>query len=108
MRSVANAVGDTTARGRIGSMGLSLTDVDNFSDWWSLADGAQKARLLSDKRHYEELSKEDRLRLNKLFKECPFRGSVPPKEEAEETPKEKKTKPVAIVKKASGSTKKPT
>lgn len=90
-RSVANTIGDTTARGRVGSMGLARKGKATFEDWWNGAGGKRKARLLTDKKHYETLSDEDLARFDKVLSECPFRGAVPPlEEEAKEEPKPKK------------------
>lgn len=89
-RSVANTIGDTTARGRVGSMGLARKGKNTFEDWWSGAGGKRKARLLADKKHYDSLSDEDLARLDKVLDECPFRGAVPPLEEEASPPTTKK------------------
>jgi len=89
-RSIANTIGDTTARGRVGSMGLARKGKDTFESWWNGAGGKRKLRLLSDKKHYESFSDEDFARFDKILVECPFRGAVPPLEEEEaEAPKAK-------------------
>jgi len=86
--AVAAALGDTTARGRIGSLKLMHEGVDTFDKWWSGANPAQKARLLSDNKHFKEFSDDDCKILARQIPGSPFRGSVPtptPEEEDEET-----------------------
>jgi len=84
--AVAAAIGDTTARGRIGSLDLMIEGVDTFEEWWSSAAAAEKTRLLSDKKHHDQFSESDHLRVvNLLGGDCPFRGLVPtPSQEKEE------------------------
>jgi len=84
--AVAAAIGDTTARGRIGSLNLMIEGVDTFEEWWSSAAAAEKTRLLSDKKHHDQFSESDHLRVvNLLGGDCPFRGPIPePSTEKEE------------------------
>jgi hypothetical protein len=94
--AVANVLGNDTARGRIGSMGLQLPGVDDFNVWWNRSNGAQKARLLTDMKKFEELNEEHFDRITRVVVKCPFRGAVPPQEEKsskekEEEPEQKKS-----------------
>jgi len=94
-RSVANTLGDNTAAGRIGSMSLARKGKETFSSWWAGAGGDRKARLLTDKKHYDSLSREDKERLNTVLSDCPFRGSAPvptPTEETDGKPVQAQTK----------------
>lgn len=87
--AVAKALGDTTARGRIGSLKMMIEGIDTFEKWWSDAKPAAKARLLSDAKHFKEFSREEIVQIAQSLIECPFRGSVPtptPEEEEEEGP----------------------
>jgi hypothetical protein len=84
-RSVANTLGDNTAAGRIGSMSLARKGKDTFATWWAGAGGERKSRLLTDKKHFDSLSREDKERLNTVLKDCPFRGSAPVPTPSEET-----------------------
>jgi hypothetical protein len=93
-RSVANTLGETTAAGRIGSMHLSRKGKDTFQSWWDGTGADRKARLLSDKKHYDSLSREDKERLDTVLADCPFRGDrvVPTQEEEEQAPAPTKKK----------------
>jgi hypothetical protein len=97
-RSVANTLGDNTAAGRIGSMSLARKGKDTFATWWAGAGGERKSRLLTDKKHFDSLSREDKERLNTVLKDCPFRGSESVPTPTEET----EGKPVQETKKANG------
>lgn len=89
-RSVANTLGDRTAAGRIGSMELTRKGKATFAEWWNGAGANRKARLLSDKKHYESLTREEKQRLDTVLSDCPFRGdgAVPTEaaEPEEQTP----------------------
>lgn len=98
-RSVANSLGERTAAGRIGSMELSLPGKDTFSTWWAAAGASSKARLLSDKKHYDSLDDDEKQRLNTVLVDCPFRGQEPvPAEKEEEGAKAPTPGPSAPVK----------
>jgi len=87
--AVAKALGDTTARGRIGSLKMMIEGVDTFEDWWDEASPAQKARLLSDAKHYKEFGRGEMSAIADSLPACPFRGSVPtptPEEDSKEEP----------------------
>lgn len=88
-RSVANALGPETARGRIGSHKLYKQGIDAFPKWWENASGDEKCRILTDRKHYDKLSSVHKSRLGGLFTDCPFRGTVPTPatEEEDEPPK---------------------
>jgi hypothetical protein len=106
--AVANVLGNETARGRLGSMGLQLPGVDQFETWWSRSSGAAKARLLTDKKKFEELNEKHFDRVQKIVVKCPFRGPVPPKEDEpkeEESSKEKKSYPIGKGKSKAGPSK---
>lgn len=96
VRSVASNLGERTAAGRIGSMELSLQGADTFSKWWNAANSDQKARLLTDKKHYDTLVRADKTRLAGLIEECPFRSNEPvpakAEEEEDDEPKPRKAK----------------
>jgi hypothetical protein len=84
-RSVANAIGERTAAGRIGSMELTRKGKDTFASWWDGAGADRKARLLSDKKHFDSLTAAEKQRLNTVLRGCPFRGEEPvPAEKKEE------------------------
>jgi hypothetical protein len=93
VEEVSKALGDTTARGRIGSLKMFIEDEDTFEGWWERSMAAEKVRLLSDKKHHEEITPADYLRFEKIVSKCPFRGSVPSPTEEKET----KTNTVAVV-----------
>lgn len=84
--AVAKALGDSTARGRIGSLNLMMEGVDTFEKWWPLAAASERTRLLMDKKHHDTLDDAEHLRVSALVGQCPFRGPVPqlPEEEEEE------------------------
>jgi hypothetical protein len=87
--AVAKALGDTTARGRIGSLKLMAEGVDTFEKWWEVANPAQKVRLLTDAKHFKEFTREEIAFIADSIPGCPFRGSVPtptPEEDEEEKP----------------------
>jgi hypothetical protein len=86
VKAVAEALGDTTARGRIGSLKLMAEGVDTFEKWWRAASPGHKTRLLTDAKHYKEFTREDSAAVAAAIPECPFRGPVPapaPEEEDE-------------------------
>jgi len=99
--AVAKALGDSTARGRIGSLNLMIEGVDTFERWWSDAAPAEKSRLLTDKKHHDTFTDEEHIRLNKLLVQCPFRGPVPPlpQDEEEEQAKSNPTSQALVQKK---------
>jgi len=76
-RSVANTLGERTAAGRIGSMELTRKGRVTFGSWWDGAGADRKARILSDKKHYDTLTREEKSRLNTVMGDCPFRGDEP-------------------------------
>jgi len=91
--AVAKELGDTTARGRIGSLNMMIEGVDTFEKWWRGAAPAEKSRLLADKKHHDSFVEDDHIRLDKVLLNCPFRGPVPSpsqEEEKEEVQKPKK------------------
>lgn len=84
-RSVAMTLGERTAAGRIGSMELTREGKTTLAQWWKGAGGQRKARLLTDKKHFDSLVKADWDKLNEALNECPFRGDEPvPGEKKEE------------------------
>lgn len=86
--AVAAAIGDTRARGRIGSLQLMVEGVNTFEEWWRVAPNKSKALLLMDGKRVNQLTPTDGSRLGRLVVQCPFRGTVPsPSEEAEEDEK---------------------
>jgi hypothetical protein len=93
-RAVALALGDTTARGRIGSLKLMIQGVDTFDKWWLKAKPAQKSRLLTDAKHHKEMTAEDHAALAAAVPASPFRGSVPtPTHEEDDEEEEKESIP---------------
>jgi hypothetical protein len=87
-QAVANNLGDSTARGRIGSLKLMIEECDTFEKWWQCSSAADKTRLITDKKHFESLTKPEIIRLGEILKDKQlFRGPVPtpPTEEEEET-----------------------
>jgi len=91
---VSKALGDTVARGRIGSLKLMIDGAATFDDWWKGAAPAEKTRLLSDKKHHDTFSEADHLLIGGLVSKSPFRGVVPvPSKEDEDSddPEEQKT-----------------
>lgn len=106
-RSVANALGERTAAGRIGSMSLSLPGKDTFATWWSAADDESKARLLSDKKHFDSLEAAEKQRLTTVLRDCPFRGGEPVPAEKEEEGGESEELPIRPASKAGASTSTP-
>jgi hypothetical protein len=92
-RSVANTLGERTAAGRIGSMELTRKGRTTFGQWWDGAGADRKARILSDKKHFDSLTKEEKQRLNSVLMDCPFRADEPvPAEKEEEPPAKKEAK----------------
>lgn len=87
-RSVANTLGAQTARGRVGSMELQIEGCDQFDSWWKAASGKAKARLLTDKKHFDEMTDSHFARVDKVIEQCPFRGPVPTTEKEEAVQKE--------------------
>jgi hypothetical protein len=77
VKAVALSLGDTTARGRIGSLKLMAEGVDDFDKWWKKASGKSKARLLTDSKHFETLTDVDFAAMAERVTQCPFRGPVP-------------------------------
>jgi hypothetical protein len=92
--AIAKAIGDQKARGRIGSLNLMMEGVDTFESWWDNSTPREKTRILSDKKHHDELTVEQIVRFGTIFndKPCPFRGPVPKKEQEEE--EEKQAEPI--------------
>lgn len=83
--AIAKALGDTTARGRIGSLKMMIEGIDTFEEWWGAASAAEKTRLLSDKKHHDTFSDANHTAVDRVMTKCPFRGSVPsPSQEEEE------------------------
>jgi hypothetical protein len=74
---IAAALGDTTARGRIGSLKMMSEGIDTFDKWWVEAEPVHKTRLLSDSKHHKMLTAEDHAAFAAAVPLCPFRGSVP-------------------------------
>jgi len=103
--AVAGALGDTTARGRIGSLKMMIEGVDTFEDWWSGASASEKVRLLSDKKHHDLFSEGELTRVSALLTRSPFRGTVPSPSEEEEEPVSRSGSPVskALVQKKQGT-----
>jgi len=91
--AVAKALGDTTARGRIGSLKLMTEGIDTFEKWWEVANPAHKARLLTDAKHFKEFTRDEFVLIANSIPECPFRGSVPAPTPEEEDEEEKPTAP---------------
>jgi len=87
--AVAKAVGDNTARGRIGSLRFMRDGVDTFEEWWSGASPNEKARLITDKKHLDSFQDSWVIRLSDIMDKCPFRGPVPKPSEEEEEEDEK-------------------
>jgi hypothetical protein len=76
--AVATAIGDTTARGRIGSLGLMRDGISDFNEWWNKAPPSPKARLLMDAKNHNSVDKASFTLLSEVLKDqCPFRGPVP-------------------------------
>jgi hypothetical protein len=90
--AVAKALTDTVARGRIGSLKLMIEGVDTFETWWKRAPHRDKSRLLTDGKHFEQLTDADHAALAARLTSCPFRGSVPTPTH-EETDDEEEPKP---------------
>jgi len=83
--AVAEALTDTVARGRIGSLKFMRAGVDNFEKWWSVAPAESKTRILMDEKHHKQLTDAHHARFASVVGKCPFRGPVPtPTEEEEE------------------------
>jgi hypothetical protein len=83
--AVAKAMGDTTARGRIGSLKMFIDGCDTMEKWWDASAPAEKARLFMDKKHHDTISEEMFLSFDKNVSKCPFLGPVPdPSQEKEE------------------------
>lgn len=83
--AVAEALTDTAARGRIGSLKFMRKDLDTFEKWWKAVPAPTKTRLLMDGKHHSALTGEDHARFASVITTCPFRGPVPtPSEEEEE------------------------
>lgn len=84
--AVAEALTDTVARGRIGSLKYMRKGVDTFEKWWANAQPSMKTRVLMDGKHHAALTAADHARFASVVTTCPFRGPVPtPTEEEEET-----------------------
>jgi len=83
-KAVALALGDTVARGRIGSLGFMSPKATTFEEWWKVASPKAKTRLVSDDRHWKEFTDDEHRAIARALSPCPFRGPVPtPKEEEE-------------------------
>lgn len=104
-KAVAEALGSSTARGRIGSLNLMAEGCDTFEKWWSNATPSEMTRLLVDQKHYKTLAEGEMIRLGRLIRgQCLFQGPVPtpPEEEVEETEKPRPSSSQALVPKKKG------
>lgn len=102
---VSKALGDTVARGRIGSLKFAVEGADTLEKWWSGASVGEKSRLLSDKKHHDSFTAEEHKRLSNLLRESPFRGSLlssPEEEDEEEDEPEPAQNSQALVPKRKG------
>jgi hypothetical protein len=90
--AVAKATGDTTARGRIGSLKMYIEGCDTFEKWWDSAAPAEKSRLLTDKKNHESLSEQQHIAVGRVLSKCPFRGSVPVQGQEEDEEEQEVTK----------------
>jgi len=80
--AVANALGSTVARGRVGSLQLMKEGKSTFPEWWAAATAEEKIKILTDKKRRDEIPKAKYARINTVLSNCPFRGPVPtPSEE---------------------------
>jgi hypothetical protein len=86
--AVAKATGDTTARGRIGSLKMYIEGVDNFEKWWESSSPKEKSRLLTDKKNHDSLTDDQHIRLSGVLVKCPFRGSVPVQSQEDDSEEE--------------------
>jgi hypothetical protein len=86
VRSVASAIGDERARGRVGSLKLMVQGVDSFKKWWETVDNDTKIRLVADKKSIESLDPADITRFGNVVRECPFPGAVPTPAEEDQDP----------------------
>lgn len=75
--AIAKAIGDSTARGRIGSLKLMAEGIDTFDKWWARAKPVNKTRLFSDHKHHKDFTADDHLAFARAVVQCPFRGPVP-------------------------------
>jgi len=105
--AVAEALTDTVARGRIGSLKFMRKNVDTFEKWWAGAPAQMKTRLLMDGKHHASLTAADHSRFASVVTECPFRGPVPTPTEEEEEPEEAPRNGKAIASGAPSSPPKP-
>jgi len=105
--AVAEALTDTVARGRIGSLKYMRKNVDTFEKWWSGAPAQMKTRLLMDGKHHASLTEADHTRFASVVTTCPFRGPVPTPTEEEEEPEEAPRNGKAIAKSPPRSPPKP-
>lgn len=105
--AVAEALTDTVARGRIGSLKFMRKGVDTFEKWWRGAPAEMKTRLLMDQKHHAAASQSDHIRFAEVVTTCPFRGPVPTPSEEEEEVEEKPRNGKAIANGAPSSPPKP-
>jgi hypothetical protein len=75
--AIAKLQGDTTARGRIGSLKLMIEGADTFEKWWASAKSEDKLRLFTDEKHRAKIPDKVQQQFAKAVGECPFLGSVP-------------------------------
>jgi len=107
IKSVANAIGSSSAAGRIGSMQLYIDGCDDFSDWWSKAKPSDKARLLMDQKNFDGMTTDQKtLIASKLSGDCPFRGSVPTPATEKDTGSQEEKKTPSQGQKAGGESSK--
>jgi hypothetical protein len=93
VKAVAKAIGSASASGRIGSLGLAVSGLSTFEEWWEEASPDTRVRLLTDQKHYEQLSSSQKKK-GELIQRSPFRGTVPtPKEEGHPEEEEEEEKP---------------
>jgi len=86
--AVAEALTDSVARGRIGSLKFMRKGVDSFEKWWAVVPPVVKTRLLMDGKHHASLAASDHARFASVVTTCPFRGPVPTPTEEEEDEEE--------------------
>jgi len=112
--AVASALGDTTARGRIGSLKFTIEEAKTFDEWWSdVGSPFEKTRLLMDKKHHESVTADQQRKLCSLVVNCPFRGPLLPpsdeegEEEEDPEPTREAPKPKASLQTPTGKGKTP-
>jgi hypothetical protein len=92
IRAVATALGPDVARSRVLTHRLNDLEFPDFETWWAAADAQTRALLLTDKKHREKIG-QSVSKLTELRYNCPFRGSLSPPTQSDETKKEEKTGP---------------